>query len=83
MRSRTRWILGAALVPVGATAGVKAQIWDCSGGTNQQWTLNSDGTVRGVQSGLCLDVDHNLSANGTAVLLWTCTAAANQRWSRL
>jgi alpha-galactosidase len=36
-----------------------------------------------VPSGLCLDVDHNLTANGTVVLLWTCTASANQRWSRV
>ena len=75
--------LGKCLdAPANATAGAKATIWDCNGGANQQWTLNADGTVRGVQSGLCLDVDHNLTANGTAVLLWTCTAAANQRWTR-
>jgi lysophospholipase L1-like esterase len=76
--------LGKCLdAPVNATAGTKAQLWSCTGGTNQQWALNSDGTIRGVQAGLCLDVDHNLTANGTVVLLWTCTAAANQRWSRL
>ena len=75
--------LGKCLdAPLNATAGAKAQLWDCNGGTNQQWTLNADGTVRGSQSGLCLDVDHNLTANGTLVLLWTCTGAANQRWSR-
>jgi alpha-galactosidase len=75
--------LGKCLdAPTGATAGSKAQLWDCTGGTNQQWTLNGDGTVRGVASGLCLDVDRNLTANGTPVLLWTCSAAANQRWSR-
>ncbi|MEV0570794.1 ricin-type beta-trefoil lectin domain protein [Dactylosporangium sp. NPDC050588] len=75
--------LGKCLdAPLNATAGAKAQLWDCNGGTNQQWTLNADGTVRGTASGLCLDVDHNLTANGTVVLLWTCTAAANQRWTR-
>ncbi|GAA1532419.1 ricin-type beta-trefoil lectin domain protein [Dactylosporangium maewongense] len=75
--------LGKCLdAPVNATAGAKAQLWDCNGGTNQQWTLNADGTVRGTASGLCLDVDRNLTANGTVVLLWTCTAAANQRWTR-
>ena len=58
------------------------QIWDCNGGTNQQWTLNANGTISGVQSGLCLDVNGNATANGTTVLLWTCTAAANQRWNR-
>jgi alpha-galactosidase len=75
--------LGKCLdAPLNATAGSKVQIWDCNGGTNQQWTLNSNGTISGAQSGLCLDVDHNLTANGTVVLLWTCTAAANQRWTR-
>jgi alpha-galactosidase len=75
--------LGKCLdAPLNAAAGAKAQIWDCNGGSNQQWTLGADGTIRAVQSGLCLDVDHNLTANGTLVLLWTCTAAANQRWSR-
>ena len=76
--------LGKCLdAPLNATAGAKTQIWDCNGGANQQWTVNGDGTIRGTQSGLCLDVDHNLTANGTAVLLWTCTAAVNQRWSRV
>jgi alpha-galactosidase len=75
--------LGKCLdTPANATAGTKPRLWDCTGAAGQQWTLNADGTIRGTQSGLCLDVDHNLTANGTAVLLWTCTAAANQRWSR-
>ena len=83
LNGQTLQALGKCLdAPLNAAAGAKAQLWDCNGGTNQQWTLNADGTVRGVASGLCLDVDHNLTANGTPVLLWTCTAAANQRWTR-
>jgi alpha-galactosidase len=80
---QTLQALGKCLdAPSGATAGAKAQLWDCNNGTNQQWTFNGNGTVSNVQSGLCLDVDHNLTANGTLVLLWTCSAAANQRWTR-
>ncbi|XVV10032.1 glycoside hydrolase family 27 protein [Actinoplanes sp. CA-131856] len=75
--------LGKCLdAPIGATAGARVQLWDCNGGANQQWALNADGTVRATLSGLCLDVDRNLTANGTLTLLWTCTAAPNQRWSR-
>jgi alpha-galactosidase len=75
--------LGKCLdAPPNATAGAKVQLWDCNGGANQRWTLGSDGTIRGAQSGLCVDVDRNLTANGTLVLLWTCSAAANQRWTR-
>jgi alpha-galactosidase len=68
--------------PSGATAGAKVQLWDCTGGANQQWTLDANGTIRGNQSGLCLDVNNNQTANGTTTLLWTCTGAANQLWTR-
>lgn len=75
--------LGKCLdAPPSAVAGTRVQLWDCNGGTNQQWTVQGDGTIRGVRSGLCLDVDRNLTANSTAVLLWHCTGAANQVWSR-
>ncbi|MFI5843049.1 ricin-type beta-trefoil lectin domain protein [Catenuloplanes sp. NPDC051500] len=67
--------------PTGAASGSKVQIWDCHGGTNQQWTLGSDGTVRGVASGLCLEAGG--TANGSTAVLRTCTTAANQRWSRV
>ncbi|GAB7045870.1 ricin-type beta-trefoil lectin domain protein [Catenuloplanes indicus] len=78
---RTLRALGKCLdSPTGAASGARAQIWDCHGGTNQQWTLGTDGTVRGVQSGLCLEAGG--TANGSAVVLRTCTGAANQRWSR-
>jgi alpha-galactosidase len=81
---QTLQVLGKCLdAPLNATPGVKAQIWDCNGGTNQQWVFNGNGTVSGVQSGLCLDVNNNATANGTTVILWTCTAAANQRWTRV
>jgi alpha-galactosidase len=74
--------LGKCLdAPLNATAGSKVQIWDCNGGANQRWTVNANGTISGAQSGLCLDVNGNATANGTAVILWTCTAAPNQRWT--
>jgi alpha-galactosidase len=80
---QTLQVLGKCLdAPLGATAGVKAQIWDCNGGTNQRWTLNSNGTISGQPSGLCLDVNGNATTNGTLIILWTCTGAANQRWTQ-
>ncbi|MBM0230937.1 ricin-type beta-trefoil lectin domain protein [Micromonospora sp. STR1_7] len=75
--------LGKCLdAPLNATAGARVQIWDCNGGANQRWTINANGTISGAQSGLCLDVNNNGTANGTTVILWTCTGAANQRWSQ-
>jgi len=84
VNGQTLRVLGKCLdAPTNATAGTKVQIWDCSGATNQQWNLNASGTISGVQSGLCLDVNGNATANGTVVILWTCTGAANQRWTRV
>ncbi|MER7283736.1 ricin-type beta-trefoil lectin domain protein [Dactylosporangium sp. NPDC000244] len=76
-------MLGKCLdAPLNATTNSKVQLWDCNGGSNQRWTLNTDGTVASAAAGLCLDVNGNATANGTTVILWTCTAAANQRWTR-
>ena len=46
--------------------------WTCNGGANQQWNVNANGTITGVQSGLCLDVTGASTANGALVALWTC-----------
>ncbi|WP_410638562.1 non-reducing end alpha-L-arabinofuranosidase family hydrolase [Amycolatopsis sp. lyj-346] len=70
-------------VPGSATAGTRVQIWTCHGGANQQWRVNADGSVAGVQSGLCLDVTGAGTANGTAVALWTCHGGTNQKWTGL
>jgi hypothetical protein len=58
-----------------------AVIRECHGGADQQWSLNSDGTVTSVQSGLCLDVEEAADANGTPVILWGCNGGANQQWN--
>jgi alpha-galactosidase len=59
------------------------QIWDCSGATNQQWTLNGNGTISSVRfPSLCLDVNLAATTNGSAVIVWTCHGAPNQRWTR-
>ena len=48
----------------GTTAGTKVIIWPCNGNSNQQWQFNSNGTITGVQSGLCLDVTGGSTADG-------------------
>ena len=69
--------------PTSATAGTRVQIWDCNGGTNQQWTFNANSTISNVRfPTLCLDVNNAATANGTAVIVWTCHGGANQRWAR-
>jgi endo-1,4-beta-xylanase len=62
-------------------AGTKVETWPCNGGANQQWLVNSNGTVTGVQSGLCLDVTGASTADGALAELWTCNGGSNQQWT--
>ncbi|MFG1807723.1 non-reducing end alpha-L-arabinofuranosidase family hydrolase [Streptomyces sp. NPDC049040] len=61
------------------TDGTYLQIYDCSGGTNQQWTLTS-GNQLTVYGGKCLDVTGKATAPGTRVEIWTCNGGSNQQW---
>jgi endo-1,4-beta-xylanase len=66
----------------GTGNGAKVQIYGCWGGDNQKWRLNSDGSIVGVQSGLCLDAVGAGTANGTLIQLYSCSGGGNQRWTR-
>ncbi|MET8544336.1 non-reducing end alpha-L-arabinofuranosidase family hydrolase [Kitasatospora sp. NPDC004799] len=63
----------------GRNDGTLLQIWDCSGGTNQQWTLTSDNQLT-VYGDKCLDVPGHATTAGTRVEIWSCSGGANQRW---
>jgi hypothetical protein len=58
--------------------GTKIQMWDCNGGPNQQWTVESDGTLQ--VYGKCMDITGANYGNGTLIELWTCNGGANQQW---
>ncbi len=63
--------------------GTPAIVYPCQpNNTNQQWYLYPDGTVRALNSGLCLDVYGGATTNGTPVDQWPCTGNSNQRWIR-
>ncbi|WP_324785222.1 endo-1,4-beta-xylanase [Streptomyces sp. H51] len=66
----------------GTGNGAKVQIYSCWGGDNQKWRLNSDGSIVGVQSGLCLDAVGAGTANGTLIQLYSCSNGSNQHWTR-
>ncbi|MFG1679341.1 lectin [Nonomuraea sp. NPDC049269] len=59
--------------------GAQAQIWDCNGQANQQWTATASGELR-VYGGKCLDVYNRGTADGTSVIIWDCNGQDNQRW---
>ncbi|MEA5362388.1 non-reducing end alpha-L-arabinofuranosidase family hydrolase [Amycolatopsis sp., V23-08] len=59
--------------------GAALQIYDCSGGANQQWTSTSGGQLT-VYGSKCLDVPGSATTAGTRVQTWTCHGGANQQW---
>ncbi|GII77382.1 alpha-galactosidase [Sphaerisporangium rufum] len=59
--------------------GTQAQIWDCNGGTGQQWTQTASGELR-VYGNKCLDVNNRGTADGTNVIIWDCNGQNNQQW---
>ncbi|MGW7458780.1 non-reducing end alpha-L-arabinofuranosidase family hydrolase [Streptomyces sp. NPDC054797] len=67
----------------GAVNGTAVVIGDCNGGAAQQWTVNTDGTIAGVQSGLCLDAVGAATANHTKIQLYSCWSGTNQKWTGL
>jgi endo-1,4-beta-xylanase len=62
------------------TSGTALQIWDCSGKSNQQWTLTASGTVT-VFGTRCLGTAGNASTAGTKVQIQTCGGQSAQQWT--
>ncbi|WP_329126377.1 endo-1,4-beta-xylanase [Streptomyces sp. NBC_01465] len=76
-------VYGNKCLDAGGTGnGARVQIYSCWGADNQKWRLNSDGSIAGVQSGLCLDAVGAGTANGTLIQLYTCSNGSNQHWTR-
>lgn len=62
------------------TAGTQVELWDCNGGSNQQWTTTSAGELR-VYGSDCLDAAGQGTSPGTKVDIWGCTGGSNQKWT--
>jgi hypothetical protein len=61
-----------------STNGTAIQLWDCNGDFNQDWTVESNGTLQ--VNGKCLDITGASTANGALIDLWACNGGANQQW---
>jgi hypothetical protein len=59
-----------------ATQAGSVILYSCHGGTNQQWTLPGDGTIRA--GGRCLTAP---AALGNAATVASCNNSAAQRWT--
>ena len=69
-------------VPQGSTTpGAQVQLWDCNGGSQQQWLYNAGQLqVYGTPT-MCLDAEaQTLGSNGTIVQIWPCDGGSNQQW---
>ncbi|PWI12853.1 galactosylceramidase [Streptomyces sp. Act143] len=62
------------------TAGTQVALWDCNGGSNQQWTTTSAGELR-VYGSDCLDAAGQGTSPGTKVDIWDCSGGGNQKWT--
>lgn len=61
------------------TDGTLLNIWDCNGGSNQQWTATASNQLI-VYGNKCLDVPGHATSAGTRVQIWTCNGGTNQQW---
>ncbi|MFH8484040.1 endo-1,4-beta-xylanase [Streptomyces longisporoflavus] len=61
----------------GTSDGTQVQLWDCTGGTNQQWTATASGELK-VYGNKCLDAAG--TGNGARVQIYGCSGADNQKW---
>lgn len=78
------YVLGKCLdVPAwNDTNQTNVQLYDCNGGTNQQWQFWSDGTVRpAFNTNKCLDLPAWQTANNTPIEIYDCNGGSNQRWT--
>ncbi|KAJ3320978.1 hypothetical protein HDU76_000183, partial [Blyttiomyces sp. JEL0837] len=63
------------------TLGSTVGLWTCNGNANQQFFLNSDGSISPAFDGLCFDIPYNMvHPPGVMVGQWTCNGGANQKF---
>ncbi|MEO3850320.1 RICIN domain-containing protein [Streptomyces sp. B8F3] len=55
--------------------GTAILIWPCHGGDNQKWAFDDSGQIVGRQSGKCLQVRNDATANGSLIQLNTCRSS--------
>ncbi|WP_143235169.1 RICIN domain-containing protein [Paractinoplanes atraurantiacus] len=59
------------------TQGVQLEMRPCNGGNTQKFMFKDSFISFG---GMCIDVDHSGTANGTKVQMWGCNNGVAQKW---
>jgi hypothetical protein len=61
--------------------GDRVHLWDCHGGNNQKFIVQSDGTIRPKSAQhMCLDASAGVSY-GSRIHLWQCHGGSNQKFN--
>lgn len=61
--------------------GDRVHLWDCHGGNNQKFIVQSDGTIRPkLAQHMCLDASAGISF-GSRIHLWQCHGGQNQKFN--
>ncbi len=55
------------------------QIWDCNGQAQQEWTPQTNGSLKNTFSGRCLQPQNGATANNTRMVIFDCNGSATQR----
>jgi hypothetical protein len=72
---------GKCLDVPNTSAGTRARIWDCGGGTGQAWNRTPSGQLTVNNGAGCLDANGQGTTAGTAVIIWSCNGQPNQQWN--
>jgi hypothetical protein len=60
--------------------GTPIQMWGCNGTDAQNWSIETDGTIRNVGNGKCMSVTSNSTSNGALIELRGCDGSTGQQW---
>ena len=65
--------------------GDAVQVYQCTGGSNQEFAIQSDGTIRVQRGGLCLDIPNfgRPPQNNDQLQVFTCNGGVNQQFDTL
>jgi len=66
-------------MPTGGGNGTRLQMYDCWGGTNQQWQITPGSlygtyTIKNASNGLCIDEPAGATSSGMQMQVYSCTA---------
>jgi hypothetical protein len=63
------------------TNGTQVKLYDCNGGSNQQWNYTSGRRLAAYAGTKCLDAYNGGTTAGTQVVIWDCNGNLNQQWN--